>query len=177
VLLVSDNGYLHLEHGKRDKRLAYEASIRIPMLAWGGPVAKPGRTVSEEVLNIDVAPTMLDLAGLPIPATVQGRSLRPLLEARSVPWRSDFLYEYFHEAAAPNVPTLLAIRTPTWKYVEVPSAPAQSQLYNLSNDPAELHNLIDDKSYRGRLNALKRRLRALLTQLHAGPNADRPPRQ
>lgn len=171
VVFSSDNGFLHLEHGLRDKRLAFEASMRIPLLAWGGPLASPGRTITLDALNIDVAPTILDLATVPVPPAIQGRSLRPLLEGRTVPWREDFFYEYFHERAAPHVPTLFAVRSPRWKYVEVSAYPGMNQLYDLKADPSELHNLVRDPSAAKPLRRMQARLRALMNEL--SPRAGR----
>jgi N-acetylglucosamine-6-sulfatase len=79
VLLTSDHGYFWGEHGLGDKRAAYEEALRVPLLVRYPPLARPGTISNALVLNIDVAPTLLGLAGLPVPATVQGKSFLPLL--------------------------------------------------------------------------------------------------
>lgn len=97
VIYLSDNGYFIGEHGLGDKRAAYEESLRIPFMIRY-PALQPGgngRIANEIALNVDLAPTILDLAGLPIPEEMQGRSLRPLIEGQSPPdWRDSFFFTY-----------------------------------------------------------------------------------
>jgi len=110
VIYMGDNGFQFGEHGIIDKRTAYEASMRVPMIAHCPEVIKPGTTVREVVANIDVAPTILEAAGLKAPAYMDGQSFFPLLEGKAVAWRSELLYEYYWERNFPQTPTIHALR-------------------------------------------------------------------
>ncbi len=141
VVFAGDNGFFFGEHGLSDKRAMYEEAIRIPLLMHFPSLIRPGTRVREMALNIDLCPTLLDLAGLPIPGDVQGRSLRPLLAGRKIPWREEFLYEYDWEPDAGRRPAIRGVRTERWKYIEYPGSANISELYDLRSDPQELHNL------------------------------------
>ncbi|MDX1637165.1 MAG: sulfatase, partial [Balneolaceae bacterium] len=111
VIYMGDNGFMLGEHGLIDKRQAYEESMRVPMLAWAPGYIAPGTTITENVLNIDIAPTFLDIAGGAMPEghTVDGRSFLPLLGGQQPGnWRSSFVYQYFWEHAFPHTPTTYA---------------------------------------------------------------------
>lgn len=141
VIYAGDNGYLWGEHRLVDKRWAYEDSIRIPFLVrYPKAVRHPGHPAGQMVLNVDVAPTLLDLAGLPIPDWMQGRSLAPILASREAPGREAWLYEHFPDYPYP-VPRIRAARTPTRKYVEYEGGKGP-ELYDLAADPRERRNLI-----------------------------------
>ena len=145
IIFAGDNGFFLGEHRRPDKRLAYEESMRIPFLVGGAGVTKPGRTAAKMALNIDVAPTLLDLAGVKAPATMQGRSLKPfLVSTKPKPWRDAFLYEYFKEDWLPGIPTMFAVRTETAKYVRYPDINDLDELYDLKQDPHEMKNLARD---------------------------------
>jgi N-acetylglucosamine-6-sulfatase len=117
VIYAGDNGYLWGEHRLVDKRWAYEDSIRIPFLArYPRIVRDPGRPAEQMVLNVDVAPTILDLAGLPIPAGMQGRSFAPVLASRDAPGRE--AWPTSTSRLPVPAPGILAVRTPAHKYVE-----------------------------------------------------------
>ncbi len=156
VVFSSDNGYYLGEHGLGDKRSLYEESIRIPMLARYPRAFPRGRVVDEMVLNLDLAPSWLDLAGLPSNPGMQGRSWRPLAEARPVAWRSAFLAQYFRENTFPTTPTTVAVRTPTAKLIRYPGHDEWTELFNLADDPYETRNLARDPAHAGlfaRMNA------------------------
>jgi len=157
IMFASDNGYFHGEHGRGDKRLMYEESIRIPLLIRYPPVVKPNSTVEQMVLNIDVAPTLLDLAGVQAPQTVQGCSTVPLLEGAFAGWRTSFLYEYWVDMTD-RVPRLLGVRTDRWKLIRAPDIDDIDELYDLENDPYEMHNLAQDPAYAGQRDALRAEL-------------------
>lgn len=148
VIFTSDNGYYFGEHLQGDKRSAYEESIRVPLIVRLPGVIEPGTVADAMVLNIDIAPTILDLAGQAIPADMQGRSLRPLFGADSVAWRDAFLYEYWQEntwwdtSRQPRVPTMLALRTPRYKLITYPDYSKWTELFDLEVDPGETHNLV-----------------------------------
>jgi N-acetylglucosamine-6-sulfatase len=145
IIFAGDNGYFHGEHGGMwDKRAAYEPSIRIPLLMRYPPLAKAGTTCGEMVLNMDLAPTILELAGLSVPGTMQGQSWLGVL--KGWPGRKSFLYEYFQEVDRRyKRPTVLAVRTKRWKYVTYPLADRLTdELYDMKTDPDELNNLIGE---------------------------------
>ena len=164
IVFAGDNGYFHGEHGLWDKRAAYEPSMRIPLLVRYPPRAKAGATCDALVLNIDLAPTLLELAGLAPPEGVQGTSWLGVL-AGTAPGRDAFLYEYFREGDARyDRPSVLAVRTDRWKVITYPSLPPEKrvvELYDLADDPHELRNLAGDKAHADTL----RRMLALLDTL------------
>ena len=149
VVYSSDNGFYLGEHGLSDKRSAYDESMRIPLLLRYPPLAKT-KTVDALVLNIDLAPTFLDFAGLNVPATMQGKSWRPLIEdrrvARNNPWRTAFFYEYFYEHNY-SIPTTLAVRTETAKLIKYPGHDDWTELFDLKADPYEQRNLFKAPSH------------------------------
>jgi arylsulfatase A-like enzyme len=147
VIFTSDNGVYLGAHATGDKRSAYDESMRVPFLVRYpalGDKAR-GRIVDKMVLNLDLAPTLLDLAGLPIPAAMQGRSWRPLLIDDTAPWRESWFYQYFTEnQKGTNVPDITAVRTADAKLIKYPGHKAWTELFDLKADPYEIHNLIDD---------------------------------
>lgn len=162
VVYMGDNGFALGEHGFYDKRDAFEESIRVPMLARG-PGIKPGTVVEEMVQNIDVAPTLLEFAGVDLPADApkfDGRSFLPLLRGESLasPWRDHILYEYHWEWNFPATPTTLAIRTERWKYIYYHGVWDINGLYDLETDPHERHNLINVPAFQEKAEALKNQL-------------------
>jgi len=145
VIFAGDNGYLLGEHGMRTKRAAYEGSIRIPLLVrWPAMgVAARGLRVDEPVLNVDLAPTLLALAGVPAPGPLHGRDLAGLIESREHGWRSAFLYEFFQRPDF-GIPTQLALRAPDAKLIVYPGRPEWTELFDLADDPGEERNLARD---------------------------------
>jgi arylsulfatase A-like enzyme len=141
VIFLSDNGRYLGEHGQGDKRSAYEESLRIPFLLRYPKLVSPGNVNDHIVLNLDLAPTILDLAGLPVPANMQGRSLQPLLLGQTNGWRQAFFYEYFVEGNS-IVPNLYAFRTTTNKLIMYPDHPEWTELFAPIADPYETNNLI-----------------------------------
>lgn len=155
VIYTSDNGYYFGEHGLGDKRSAYEESLRIPFLVRYpklGDAAK-GRVVDEPVLNIDLAPTLLDFAGVTIPKEIQGRSWRLLLEGKKpADWRKAWFYEYFAERQrASRVVDITAVRTLNAKLIKYALKSGiqedWTELFDLTNDPYELKNLYNNSRY------------------------------
>ncbi|MGI9239956.1 MAG: sulfatase/phosphatase domain-containing protein, partial [Verrucomicrobiales bacterium] len=163
VLYLGDNGFALGEHGFYDKRDAYEESIRIPMLAYAPGRIEAGKVVPEMVQNIDVAATMLDLAGVSLPEgspKMDGRSFRALLEGSplTTAWRDHILYEYHWEWNFPATPTLFAIRGERYKYIYHYGLWDKNGFYDLATDPHERHNLIDVPSYSERIAAMEGQL-------------------
>ena len=154
VMFMGDNGFAFGEHGLIDKRTAYEASMRVPLLMSGGGLPAGG-TVDEVVANIDIAPTVLEAAGLAAPE-MDGRSVLPLARGERVPWRDTLLYEYYWERNFPHTPALHAVRGSQYKYIRYYGIWDTDELYDLQADPDETRNLIRDPAHRGtvtRLNA------------------------
>lgn len=126
----------------------HEESIRVPLMVRYPERIAAGSGPSAMVSSLDLAPTILELAGVQLPETGQGRSLWPLLENEQVPWRDLLLYEYFQEYG-PGVPTILGVRSERWRYITYPEIDDISELYDLAKDPLELRNLISVTTYRG----------------------------
>jgi N-acetylglucosamine-6-sulfatase len=158
VIFTSDNGFFWGEHRLADKRAAYEESIRVPLLMRYPKLIKPGTKPPEMALNIDIAPTLLQLAGAPIPKDVQGRSLVPLFEGKLGEWRSSALFEYFAEARFPRIPTWQAVRNDRWKYIHYTDVADSDELYDLQADPYEMKNLIADAGAAEQLKVMKAEL-------------------
>ncbi len=96
VIYMGDNGFIFGEHGLIDKRSAYEPSMRVPLLVRGPVVVKPGIKVPQMVMNIDIAPTIMEMAGMTTPENMQGRTFFPLLKGEKVSsWRGRIFYEYY----------------------------------------------------------------------------------
>jgi arylsulfatase A-like enzyme len=130
--------------------------MRIPLLVrWpaAGSAAR-GLRVDAPVLNVDLAPTLLELAGAGAPTALHGRSLGSLLEERGDPWRRAFLYEFFEEPSF-RIPTHFALRAPDAKLVVYPGRPEWTQLFDLAADPGEERNLARDPGRASQLEALR----------------------
>ena len=157
VVYTSDNGYSWGEHVLTGKRWAYDDNIKVPFIVrWPAGIAEPGAVLDAPVLNADIAPTLLDVAGLPIPASMQGRSVVPLLRGEQTPWREDVFYEYFADFPY-QVPPSQAVRTDRWLYVEYDRG-LPPELYDTIADPDQLLDLADDPAYAATRQALSQRL-------------------
>ena len=146
IIFTSDNGFLFGDHGLIDKRNAYEASLRVPLIMHGKTLPK-NETVSAPVINIDLAPTILELAGADSPDSFSGQSMLPLMFDKKAPWREASLYEYFWEFNYPHTPTTFSVRTPRYKLIQYHGIWDTDELYDLEQDPGEQHNLIDSKTH------------------------------
>lgn len=164
VVFGSDNGYFLGERGLVHKWLMYEESIRVPLIVRD-PRLAGNRRVDQLALNIDVAPTLFDLAGIAPPAGLDGRSLRPLIEGRPTEWRTDFFYEH-HFGANQRIPPTEGVRTETWKYIAYPGEPTgYEELYDLKADPFEEKNLARDSAHREQFELLRVRYREYVKSL------------
>lgn len=175
VVYTSDQGYFLGEHGLWDKRLMYEESIRMPFIVRYPKGIKPGSVNDDIVLNVDFAETFLDYAGSPIPRDMQGRSLRPLLEGRTIAdWRNCLYYHYWaHGVVAPH----FGIRTKRYKLVyyyglaprldETGIEPTEPEweLFDLREDPHEMSNVYADPAYASITKKLRRELFCLKHKL------------
>lgn len=167
---TSDNGYLMGEHGRMDdKRWPYEEALRVPLVVRYPQLVRAGSVNDAMVLNIDLAPTLLDVAGVKPIVPMHGKSLAPLLRNPNAPWRKAFLAEYFLEKIGPAIPTWQAIRTEHWKYIRYFDSnyvltDNLDELYDLKTDPHELKNLVGDSGHQNTLAELKKQLQELLDE-------------
>ncbi|MGH7718801.1 MAG: sulfatase family protein [Gemmatimonadaceae bacterium] len=164
VIYTSDNGFSLGEHGLIDKRHAYEESIRVPMLAWAPGFIAAGSRVTSMVRNIDLAPTILELAGARSTATMDGRSVLSLLRGEPASWKTELLYEYYWEGAFPQTPTVLALRDERYKYIYYHGIWDANELYDVETDPDERQNLIRAPEHAARVKQMRERLFAQLRE-------------
>lgn len=163
LIFMSDNGYFVGERGFAGKWLAYEPSIRSPLIIYDPrtDAGLQGRELTQLVLNIDLPETILDLAGIPIPVAMQGRSLVPLLDGEEPPWRQDFFIEHhFTLPPAAVIPQHESLRTEHQKYIHYIEHDYE-ELYDLRIDPHEEDNLAGDPAYQEDLARLRERAREL----------------
>ena len=144
IIYFSDNGYLLGEHGLIDKRVMYEESIRVPCFVYWPEVIKKFEQRDEMVLNIDLGPTILELAGCKIPSSVHGTSFAKIIKGEPLEWRKDFLYEYSIDPAAMQTPAIIGLRTEKYSYMTYPGVWDNSELYDLEKDPQQKNNLLGD---------------------------------
>src|SRR5262249_49339856 len=160
IVFTSDNGYFLGERGMADKWLPYEESIRVPLIVYDPRLSESARSriLDALALNIDVAPTLLDLAGLPAPAAMQGRSLVPLLRTDTAQqdWRTELFYE---PLTSPKIiPPAEGVRTERWKYFRwLEAQPVIEELYDLKADPLEERNLAAEPAHAETLAQLRGR--------------------
>jgi arylsulfatase A-like enzyme len=141
VMYSADNGWYLGDLGMYDKRFMYEPGLRAPLIARG-PGIKAGSTPDQFVANIDLAPTFLDLAGLEIPDSMQGRSLVPLLRGESPDnWRQSIYYRYYHDPGHHNTRAHYGVRTKTHKLIYYWTKDSY-ELFDLTKDPLEQNNLL-----------------------------------
>jgi arylsulfatase A-like enzyme len=171
ILFTSDNGYFLGDYGLSDKWYGYEASIRVPLM-----IRPVGMSVPQDILatalNIDLAPTMLAFAGVPIPSTMQGRDLSPLWTQASLsePWRTDFLYEHYlpglHNLSVEDdklIPSSEGVRNERYTYLRYPRQAGAEQLFDRVADPNELKNIIPSAPT-DLIEQLRKRTDALIAQ-------------
>jgi N-acetylglucosamine-6-sulfatase len=143
IIYAGDNGHFWGEHGLYDKRLAYEESIRIPFIVrYPGLIRDPGRRAPQMILNIDLAPTLLDIVGIRLPPDMQGESFKPILLTVDAAGRGAWLYEHFPVFPIP-IPGITAVRTERFKYIEYQNDVRPKELFDLKTDPKEKNNIID----------------------------------
>jgi N-acetylglucosamine-6-sulfatase len=166
IIFAGDNGLLEGEHGMVDKRTMHEPSIRIPAIVRYPPLGQ-GKVEQAQVLTLDLAPSLLELCGARPIEKPDGRSWVHLVRDGADPgWRTAWCYEYNFEKQFPYTPNIRGIRTDRWKYMHYPHGPKLdsqpdayiAELYDLRNDPDELHNLISDPAQAANLGSLQKQL-------------------
>ena len=172
IILMGDNGFMFGEHGLIDKRNAYEESMRVPLIAYAPGYLPKGAKVEEIVANIDIAPTVLEMAGISEqPIQFEGASFLPLAQGKKLNnWREQLLYEYYWEFNYPQTPTTFALRSNDYKLIQYHGVWDTEELYDLKNDPKEMHNLIDSAAHQALIAEMRHELFLKLTN-SAGENA------
>lgn len=166
IIFTSDNGFYLGEYGLAGKWYPHEESIRVPLIIMDPRMdaQKRGDVRHGMTLNIDMAPTMLAMAGIHPPYNMQGLNVQPLLDGENIPWRKEFFYEHLFKHA--TIPKSEGIRTESWKYFKyLDVEPFTEELYDLQNDPLETNNLVENQDYEEQLNRLRERHQVWLKEL------------
>jgi len=165
VVYTSDQGFYMGEHGWFDKRFMYEESLSTPLVMRPPKGFTARGEISEMVQNIDYAPTFLELAGAPVPADIQGRSLLPLLRGEHPRnWRKSVYYHYYEYPAEHSVKRHYGVRGERYKLIHFYQDIDQWELYDLQTDPQELHNIYGQPGTEKVTKQLRRELRRLQEQ-------------
>lgn len=162
IIFMGDNGFAFGEHGLIDKRTAYEESMRVPMVMQCPELFRGGTVVPQVVANIDIAPTILEAAGLKAPTYIDGSSFLSLAEGKKIPWRDFLLYEYYWEWAFPQTPTMFALRGDQYKYIHYYGLWDINELYDIKADPLEARNLIASPEHQPIVTKLRAELFEIL---------------
>ena len=172
VVYTGDNGYFLGERGYAGKWTMHERSVRVPLLVRLPAADAParGETLDALVSHLDLAPTLLELAGVEVPAGMQGRSLLPLLRGEAPPWRREVFTEHLWDH--PRIPRTEGLRTERWKYIRYLDHPEYEELYDLERDPHEARNLALEPAHAERLEELRARC-AAAAERAAGDGARR----
>ncbi len=162
IAVVGDNGYFHADRGLADKWYPYEQAIRVPLILHDPrlPAERRGTTSDRMALNIDLAPTLLAAAGVPVPRGMQGEDLSPLYLRGAPPaWRDEFFYEHPTITSRDRIPSSQGVIRRDWKYVVFPEF-GYEQLFDLSREPDELTNLSGSEAHAARLVEMRAKLDA-----------------
>lgn len=154
-IFTSDNGLLEGEHGMIDKRTMHEGSIRIPLVVRYPGLTDPAqpKTIDEQVLTVDFAPSILEICGAEPLENIHGKSWKNLVTVGDDAWRTSWFYEYDYEKQFPYTPNIRGVRTDRWKYIRYPHGDGgpdriEPELYDIRSDPHETRNLSRDKRYK-----------------------------
>jgi N-acetylglucosamine-6-sulfatase len=145
LIFTSDHGYFYGEHGLSvERRLAYEEAIRIPLLMRYPPLIKAGAVIEPFALSVDMAPTLLQLAGASVPKNMHGQSLLPMLKREKIEPRRAFLIEYYSDKVFPRMDKMgyQAVRSQRYTYIQYTDLKDMDELYDLQADPYQTRNLI-----------------------------------
>jgi len=163
LIFMSDNGFFLGEHGLSHKWYGYEESVRVPLIIYDPRDAsgQMGRVETKIALNVDIAPTILDLAGVQVPTQMQGSSLVPVVHDKAPSgWRSDFLFEHMYND--PSIKRSVGVVGGRYKYLKyVDPVPNYEVLFDLATDPKETTNLASDPRYSTILDSLRQRYATL----------------
>lgn len=180
VIHTADNGFFMGEYGLFDKRMMYEPSIRVPMLARY-PAGFDGGRVDDDhmVLNNDLCHTILDYAGVPKPEVMRnhGESWRPVLEGAPASWRQSWMYQFFEYPAIACTGKMRGVRTNRWKLVHYIQEPQEFELFDLESDPEERKNLYHDPAHRQKREELRAELERLRDRVNDDRSEDGTPTQ
>jgi arylsulfatase A-like enzyme len=181
-VFMSDNGILNGEHGMVDKRTMHEPSIRIPLVVRYPALVPPEepKVIEEQVLTIDMAPSILELCGAPPLDDIHGASWVKLVRQGDPSWRESWFYYYNYEKQFPYTPNVRGVRTDSWKYVHSPHGDGgpdrhKAELYNIEFDPDERYNHIDNPKYASIVRELQTELARLMAEAGLTPETDRMP--
>ncbi len=181
-VFLGDNGILNGEHGMVDKRTMHEPSIRIPLVVRFPGLVPPDRprVVEQQVLTIDVAPSILELCGTPPLKKIHGRSWVQLVRGGDAEWRTSWFYHYNYEKQFPYTPNVRGVRTESWKYIHYPHGDGGpdrhlAELYNIEFDPEERHNLIGNPKYAPVVQRLQAELARRMQETGLTQEADKMP--
>lgn len=170
-VFAGDNGLLNGEHGMIDKRTMHEPSIRVPLVVRFPGLAKPqaARVVEKQVLQIDIAPSLVELCGAEPLQNIHGKSWVKLAKGDATGWRSSWYYEYNYEKQFPYTPNVRGVRTDEWKYIRYPHGDGgpdrhKAELYHIASDPEESRNLIDDPKHAATVKQLQEELARLMKE-------------
>lgn len=182
VVLMSDNGILNGEDGMVDKRTAHEPSIRIVQVVRYPGLTPPDqpKTIEQQVLTVDMAPSLLELCGAPPLEDIHGKSWVKLVREGDEQWRKSWLYYYNYEKQFPYTPNVRSVRTNSWKYSHSPHGDGgpdrhMAELYNIEFDPEERYNLIDKPKYAGVVKRMKAELLKAMQEVGLTPENDTMP--
>ncbi|MGE0874235.1 MAG: sulfatase-like hydrolase/transferase [Burkholderiales bacterium] len=167
IIFLGDNGFFFGEHGLTiERRFAYEEGIRTAFFVRYPKRIPAGSRFEQMILAIDIAPTLIDLAGGKPGPTVQGRSLVPLMRGKAKRWRQSFLCEYWSEGAWPWIVGMgyKAVRTERWKYIHWTHKQDMAEFYDLQSDPFETKNLAQDPALKKEREAVKKELKKLTAE-------------
>ncbi|MBI3874431.1 MAG: sulfatase-like hydrolase/transferase [Verrucomicrobia bacterium] len=182
IVHMGDNGLLNGEHGMVDKRTMHEASIRIPLLVRFPGLTPPTqpKVIEQQVLTVDMAPSLLELCGAAPLKDIHGKSWVKLVQRGDPAWRKSWLYHYNYEKQFPYTPNVRGVRTEQWKYIHYPHGDGSpdrhmAELYNMEFDTDERHNLIANPKYAGVLKELQAELTKQLKLTGLTPATDKMP--
>ena len=182
IVLMSDNGILNGEHGMVDKRTAHEPSIRIVQVVRYPGLTPPGnpKVVAQQVLTVDMAPSLLEMCGAPPLESIHGKSWVKLVEQGDPSWRKSWLYYYNYEKQFPYTPNVRCVRNETWKYSHCPHGDGgadrhTAELYNIEFDPEERHNLIANPKYADTVRQMQGELLGVMRAVGLTPENDKMP--
>ncbi len=169
IIFAGDNGMFLGEHGMSDKRAMHEPSIRVPLIVRYPKLVRPGSVIDQQVLNIDLAPSVVEMCDAPALKNIHGKSWVQLLKGKTEGWRTAWYYEYNYEKQFPYTPNVRGIRTDRWKYMRYPHGDGKpdrhmAELYDLENDPGENINLINKPEHKKLVAKLRKQLDQLMAE-------------